>query len=141
MDTKTLKQVVAIFEKSQLSSMNLECEEMKIQMEKKDLAQTAVQQEEIVAEDEDFITLKSPLVGTFYASSASDQPPYVEVGQEVKKGDVLCILEAMKAMNEIKASQDGIIEEILVENGQMVEFDQVLMKMRDCNDTACVDCQ
>ena len=44
-------------------------------------------------------------------------------------------------MNEIKASQDGIIEEILVENGQMVEFDQVLMKMRDCNDTACVDCQ
>lgn len=80
MDTKTLKQVVAIFEKSQLSSMNLECEEMKIQMEKKDLAQTAVQQEEIVAEDEDFITLKSPLVGTFYASSAPDQPPYVEVG-------------------------------------------------------------
>ena len=78
---------------------------------------------------------------TFYASSAPDQPPYVEVGQEVKKGDVLCILEAMKAMNEIKASQDGIIEEILVENGQMVEFDQVLMKMRDCNDTACVDCQ
>lgn len=73
--------------------------------------------------------LKSPMVGTFYQSPAPDQPPYATIGQSVKEGDVLCIIEAMKLMNEIKAEKSGVIKEILVENGQAVEFDQPLFRI------------
>lgn len=73
--------------------------------------------------------VKSPMVGTFYASPAPDQPAYAIVGKKVKEGDVLCIVEAMKLMNEIKAEVSGTIQEILVKNGQPVEFDQPLFKI------------
>ena len=75
-------------------------------------------------------TINSPMVGTFYAAPAPDQPPYAQVGQAVKEGDVLCIIEAMKLMNEIKAEKSGTIAEVLVKNGQPVEFDQPLFKMK-----------
>ncbi len=68
--------------------------------------------------------IKSPMVGTFYRSPSPSSPPFVEVGQSVKKGDVICIVEAMKMMNQIEADQNGKIEAILVENGDPVEFDQ-----------------
>lgn len=67
-----------------------------------------------------------PLVGVFYAAPSPNDAPFVAVGDTVKKGDVLCIVEAMKLMNEITAEQDGIITEICVENGQVVEFGQPL---------------
>lgn len=70
--------------------------------------------------------IKSPMVGTFYRSSAPDADPYVEVGGKVSKDTVVCIIEAMKVMNEIKAGVSGTIREVLVENGQPVEFDQPL---------------
>jgi acetyl-CoA carboxylase biotin carboxyl carrier protein len=70
--------------------------------------------------------IKSPIVGTFYAASAPDAAPFVSVGQSVKKGDVLCIVEAMKMMNEIESDTDGIISEILCQNGDVVEFGQAL---------------
>lgn len=70
--------------------------------------------------------LKSPFVGTFYRSSAPGADPMVDIGKRVKKGDALCIIEAMKLMNEIEAEFDGVIREILVENEQPVEFDQPL---------------
>ena len=70
--------------------------------------------------------VKSPMVGTFYASPSPSSPSFVEVGQQVKEGDVLCIVEAMKMMNQIKADKSGTVEAILVENGQAVEFDQPL---------------
>ena len=73
---------------------------------------------------------KSPMVGTYYASPAPDQPAYVSVGKKIKEGDVLCIVEAMKLMNEIKAEISGNIAEILVKNGQPVEFDQPLFKIQ-----------
>ncbi len=73
--------------------------------------------------------VKSPMVGTFYAAPAPDQPPYVTVGKQVKEGDVLCIVEAMKLMNEIKCEVTGTITEVLVKNGQPVEFDQPLFKI------------
>lgn len=73
--------------------------------------------------------VKSPMVGTFYAAPAPDQPPYISVGKKVKVGDVLCIVEAMKLMNEIKSEVSGTVTEILVKNGQPVEFDQPLMKI------------
>ncbi|MDT3719231.1 acetyl-CoA carboxylase biotin carboxyl carrier protein [Pseudomonas oryzihabitans] len=69
---------------------------------------------------------RSPMVGTFYRASSPTTPPFVEVGQQVKKGDILCIVEAMKMMNHIEAEASGTIGQVLVENGQPVEFDQPL---------------
>ena len=70
--------------------------------------------------------VKSPMVGTFYRSSAPGAAPFVEVGASVKPGDTLCIIEAMKLLNEIDADTSGVIKQILVENGQPVEFGQPL---------------
>lgn len=69
---------------------------------------------------------KSPMVGTFYRSASPSSPAFVEVGQTVKAGDTLCIIEAMKLMNEIEAEKSGVVKEILVENGQPVEFGEPL---------------
>ncbi len=73
--------------------------------------------------------IKSPMVGTFYLSPAPDADPYVEVGSAVKKGQVLCIIEAMKLMNEIESEHDGKIVEILVQNAQPVEYNQPLFRI------------
>lgn len=70
--------------------------------------------------------VKSPMVGTFYSAPAPGNPPYVEVGSTVKQGDTLCIIEAMKLLNEIEADTAGVIKQILVENGEPVEFGQPL---------------
>lgn len=70
--------------------------------------------------------IKSPMVGTFYTAPSPTAPAFAEVGQTVKEGDVLCIVEAMKMMNQIKADKSGTVEAILVENGQPVEYDQPL---------------
>ncbi len=71
----------------------------------------------------------SPIVGTFYRSPSPDSPPYVQVGDRVSEGDVLCIVEAMKVMNEIEAEFAGTVREILVEDGQPVEFGQILFRI------------
>ncbi len=79
-----------------------------------------------VQEDENFITITSPMVGTFYRAPAPDEKPYVEVGDRIKPGDALCIIEAMKLMNEIEAETEGRIIKILVENSAPVEYGQPL---------------
>jgi acetyl-CoA carboxylase biotin carboxyl carrier protein len=71
-------------------------------------------------------TVNSPMVGTFYASASPESKPFVTIGQSVKKGDTLCILEAMKMMNQVQAESDGKILEILIDNAEPVEFDQPL---------------
>ncbi len=71
--------------------------------------------------------IKSPMVGTFYHAPSPGSPAFVEVGQHVKVGDVICIVEAMKMMNQIEADKAGVVEAILVEDGQPVEFDQPLV--------------
>lgn len=73
--------------------------------------------------------VKSPMVGTFYASPAPDSPSFVSKGKKVSAGDILCIIEAMKMMNQIEADKSGIISEIFVEDGQPVEFDQPLFSI------------
>jgi acetyl-CoA carboxylase biotin carboxyl carrier protein len=76
------------------------------------------------------VDVRSPIVGTFYQAASPDTPPFVSVNDTVKKGDVLCIIEAMKLMNEIEAEISGTIVEILVENGQAVEYDQPLFRIK-----------
>lgn len=76
--------------------------------------------------DEKFITVRSPIVGTFYRAASPEMEPFVNVGDTVTQGNVLCIVEAMKIMNEIESEHSGKIVEVLTENGQPVEFDQPL---------------
>ena len=79
----------------------------------------------------DGIYIESPMVGTFYAAPAEDKEAFVSVGDVVKKGQTVGIVEAMKLMNEIEAECDGIVEEILVKNEQLVEFGQPLLRLRE----------
>jgi acetyl-CoA carboxylase biotin carboxyl carrier protein len=76
------------------------------------------------------VDMRSPIVGTFFASPAPDAPPFVEVGQRVRKGQVMCIVEAMKVMNEIEAELEAEVVEVAVRNGQPVEFGEVLFRLR-----------
>jgi len=79
---------------------------------------------------ENLVEIKSPIVGTFYAKASPDSEPYVEIGSQIEPQTVVCIVEAMKVMNEIKAENSGTIVEILVKNGQAVEYGQVLFKVK-----------
>ncbi len=81
-------------------------------------------------EDADYISVKSSFVGVFYAAPAENANPYVAIGDRVKKGQTLCIIEAMKLMNEITAEEDGVISEICVTNGQVVEYGTELFRMK-----------
>jgi acetyl-CoA carboxylase biotin carboxyl carrier protein len=92
---------------------------------------SAPPQETAAAEPvEELHTIKSPLVGTFYAAPSPERPPFVSVGAQVKKGEVVCIVEAMKVMNEIHADTDGEIAEVCVGDGSLVEFGTPLFKIR-----------
>ena len=77
-----------------------------------------------------FIEITSPMVGTFYSAPSPDSPAYVTVGQDVEEDTVVCLIEAMKVMNEIKAETRGVIAEIVAENGKPVQFGQVLFRLR-----------
>lgn len=82
------------------------------------------------AQEENCNIVKSPMVGTFYLKPSPDSDPYVQVGQRVKKGDTLCIIEAMKLMNEIESEFDGEIVEVLLKDGEMVEYGKPLFKIK-----------
>lgn len=147
MNTETIKDIIRIFEDSHLAKMELEVDDMKIKMEKA-VAGTVVQDivipaaqsaapvavKEPVKEEKSGTWVKAPIVGTFYISAGSGSAPYITIGQRVHKGDVLCIIEAMKVMNEIHAPADGIIQEILVTNDSMVEYDQDLIRIGEAHD-------
>ena len=79
------------------------------------------------------IEIKSPMPGTFYSAPDPESESFVNIGDNVNAGDTICILEAMKIMNEIQAEESGIVEEILVDNSSPVEFDQVLFKLKPSN--------
>lgn len=81
--------------------------------------------------EQDKSQITSPMVGVFYVAPAENADPFVQVGSRVKAGDVVCIIEAMKLMNEIVAGQDGVITEILATNGAIVEFGQPLFRIRE----------
>lgn len=73
-----------------------------------------------------YLEVKSPMVGTFYRSANPEKPSYVEIGQKIKKGDVVCIIEAMKLFNEIESEVSGTVVKVMIDNAQPVEYDQVL---------------
>ena len=81
----------------------------------------------------DIFTVRSPMPGTFYSSPDPDSSPFVEIGTKVNEGDTLCIIEAMKIMNEIQSEKSGTIKEIMIENGSAIEFDQPLFII-DCSE-------
>ena len=81
-------------------------------------------------EPKDYISVKSPIVGVFYAAPAENAAPYVTIGDNITKGQTLCIVEAMKLMNEIYAEEDGVISEVCVTNGQVVEYGTELFRIK-----------
>lgn len=87
---------------------------------------SAMVAEQKAADESKYITVKSPMIGTFYRSSAPDKAPFVNIGDEIKQGKVICIIEAMKLFNEIESEVNGKIVKILVENATPVEYDQPL---------------
>jgi acetyl-CoA carboxylase biotin carboxyl carrier protein len=84
---------------------------------------------ESAGEGSGLVDVKSPMVGTFYRAPAPEAPPYVEVGSRVSKGQTLCILEAMKLMNELESEVEGVVRQVLVENSEPVEYGQVLFRI------------
>lgn len=140
MDTTKIKQIIALFEESSVAKMDLEIDDIKISLEKPKAEVSYVQAAPVAAaaitapslevQKESQVVgeaIKSPLVGTYYAAPAEGEDTFVSVGKKVKQGDTLCIVEAMKVMNEIKAEKDGTIVDISVKNGDMIQFDDVLM--------------
>ena len=95
------------------------------------ISQPVSQEKTKVSEDENLYVVKSPMVGTFYSSPSPDKAPFVSVGDTVKTSSILCIIEAMKLMNEIESEVSGTIKEILVKNGEMVEYGQPLFKIKE----------
>ena len=89
-------------------------------------AETPASKEEAEADSGNYDEVKSPMIGTFYRSSSPDKPPFVAVGDEVKKGDVLCIIEAMKLFNEIESEVSGKVVKVLADDSSPVEYDQPL---------------
>ena len=81
------------------------------------------------ADDASVVTITAPLLGTFYRSASPESPPFVDVGQRVRKGQTLCIIEAMKLMNELECETDGVVVEVLSENGRPVEFGAPLFRI------------
>lgn len=90
----------------------------------------SVSNTQTTSEPKDYISVKSPIVGVFYAAPAENADPYVSIGDSVTKGQTLCIVEAMKLMNEISADENGIISEICVANGQVVEYGTELFRIK-----------
>jgi len=93
-------------------------------------ADTAAARTTAPQQNENLVEIKSPLVGIFYSAPSPDSKPYAEIGTQVEPAAVVCVIEAMKVMNEIKAEVNGTVTEILVTNGQAVEYGQVLFRVR-----------
>lgn len=156
MNIKEIKELLELMEEHHIAEVEIEKENVKIKLRKMPNGKIAVDHGPAIAPmiapmpiqaqipvaaapgipgaglvaEEGVMIVRSPMVGTFYAAPAPDQPPYAVEGKVIKDGDVLCIIEAMKLMNEIKAEIGGTIVEILVQNGQTVEYDQPIMKIK-----------
>ncbi len=118
-------------EKSEIKELSIEFEQAKISLSKADGCAGAstlpIGESKIFNSPANQNTFLSPMVGTFYAAPSPEEMPFVKVGDKVCMGDTVCIIEAMKLMNEIAADKSGTVKEILVDNGSIVEYNQPLM--------------
>jgi len=137
MDLRKLRKLIDLVESSGISELEITEGEEKVKISRNSgvsyqpqLVQSQPQsiktEETKISPAVDGDTINSPMVGSFYRAASPDSSPFVDVGATIKKGDVLCIIEAMKLLNEIESEHDGIIKKILVENGQPVEFGEPL---------------
>ena len=146
MDLRKIKSLVELMNENALSEIEVEEEGMKVRLKKGGQAGGGYLTAAVPAPASAGVpvpapapaappaaagrTINSPMVGTFYRASGPQAKPFVEAGAPVGKDTVVCIIEAMKVMNEIKAECEGVVEEILVQNGQAVEFGQPLFRLR-----------
>ena len=145
MEQKELQQFITIFENSSLSEIEITCEQYSLHMKKPQAHTVApegyhpishhagpqhTQAQPAVKVDSGTKTITSPIVGTFYRTPSPDSPPYVEVGDTVHKGDVVCTLEAKKLMNQLEAEYDCEILAVLADHGALVEFGQPLFEVK-----------
>lgn len=138
MDLKKITELIKTLEETGITELSIESEGVKLNIKRGTLQQGAKKEENIEdkakavpkpEKSDRMVEIKSPMVGTFYRAPAPDAPPFVEVGSRVKPGQTLCIIEAMKLMNEITSDVAGRVVEILVENGHPVEYGQVLFRL------------
>ena len=135
-----IKQIMSEFDQSNVTKMKVEIDDLKIELEKesekveyvKPLEKENKMVEEVKTKEPTGTPVKSPIVGVFYIASSPESDPYVKIGKTVKKGETVCIIEAMKMMNEIKAPVSGEITEILAKNEGLVEYDQTIMLIKEC---------
>ena len=142
MDLEKIKQIIQLMNDENLVEVEIEEEGRRIKLRKKEeqperlisfTSQAATSQEVSLqpdVEEQGITYIKSPMVGTFYRAPAPDAPPFVEVGDEVDVGQTVCIIEAMKLMNEIKSDVRGKVLEVLVENGSPVDYGDNLFKVK-----------
>ena len=135
LDLKELKRIIKIFQNTELSELEVEGKGIKVRMKKASSEEISLpvpgkfnekHSPKKAPEEENLYKITSPMVGVFYRAPSPESPPFVEEGDVVDKEDVVCIIEAMKIMNEIKAEIKGKIKKILVENGEPVEYGQSL---------------
>jgi acetyl-CoA carboxylase biotin carboxyl carrier protein len=153
-DLKDIKAIIDLMKKNSISEFELEKEDFKIRLKRGANGNTALMSPDEPSalsgspmptlfptsaqlgalppqpQPSSGVDLKSPMIGTFYRAPSPDSAPYVEIGTEVNPDAVVCIIEAMKVMNEIKAEMKGVITQILVDNAKPVEFGQPLFKVR-----------
>ncbi len=149
MNLQEIKDLMKEFASSDIYKLSLEIQDVKVKLQKQPPANltaaaavpanpissatpAAPAQESCTAAAQQGTPVKSPVVGVFYSAASPEAAAYVQVGDKVQKGQTLCIIEAMKMMNEIKAPCTGEITEILVKNEDMVEYDQIIMRMKEC---------
>ncbi|MCK4810353.1 MAG: acetyl-CoA carboxylase biotin carboxyl carrier protein [Candidatus Omnitrophica bacterium] len=141
MDLKKLKQFIKFMDDNELCELEIEEKGKRVKLKKfspeqpviissKDAAAPRISEKEEKSKDEEGIEMKSPMVGIFYRSPSPGVKPFVNIGDNINSGDIMCILEAMKLMNEIKAEISGKIVKIFVENGAPVEFGEPLFLIK-----------
>lgn len=149
MELKDIKAIIDLMKKNSVSEFELEKQDFKIRLKRGASGGTPIQYEETTAvayapntpaiaavatssppPTSNELEIKSPMIGTFYRAPSPESGSYVEVGTEVNADTVVCIIEAMKVMNEIKAEVKGVVTQVLVENAKPVEFGQPLFKVR-----------
>ena len=135
MDITLIKKLIRLLNDNNLGELKVEEGDLKITVRSRDQQGSAPQISVAANTDEkknetpqggNFITVKAPMIGTFYRSSSPDKEPFVKVGDKIKKGDVLCVIEAMKLFNEIQSEVSGKIVKVMVDNAQAIEYDQPL---------------